>query len=181
VGIYVMEKRMSDDLEVCWSCQGSGMMLGDNGDPCICSHCKYDGVAPREDGAGMSYDLIKRVCRSWIDAGLGDETFWENWPNCPTDDTLSAKQVLDHIEALERERDMALAAQSYTYIGKNMKPILARDLEDAKDAAEAKLAKAVEALRHTLDKPRDADQSYAGLCSEVMWEIRAALAELEGK
>ena len=39
---------MSDDLEVCWSCQGSGMMLGDNGDPCICSHCKYDGVAPRE-------------------------------------------------------------------------------------------------------------------------------------
>jgi hypothetical protein len=32
---------MSDDLEVCWKCQGSGMMLGDDGDPCICSHCKH--------------------------------------------------------------------------------------------------------------------------------------------
>lgn len=46
---------------------------------------------------------------------------------------------------------------------------------------EAKLTKAVEALRHTLDKPRSADQTYAALFSEVMWEIRFVLAELEGK
>jgi hypothetical protein len=60
-------------------------------------------------------------------------------------------QMADRIEQLERERDAALAAQDYTYIGKDMKPILARDLEDAKDAAEAKLAKAVEALRPFAD------------------------------
>ena len=45
---------MKDDLEVCWSCQGSGMMLGDDGDPCICSHCKYDGVVASDDDAEMS-------------------------------------------------------------------------------------------------------------------------------
>ena len=55
------------------------------------------------------------------------------------------------------------------------------ELTEKLEATEAKLAKAMEALRNTLDKPRDADQSYAGLCSEVMWEIRATLAELEGK
>jgi ATP-dependent Clp protease ATP-binding subunit ClpA len=63
----------------------------------------------------------------------------------------SIDEKSDRIEQLERERDEALAAQSYTYIGKNMKPILARDLEDAKDAAEAKLAKAVEERREALD------------------------------
>lgn len=57
----------------------------------------------------------------------------------------------------------------------------AEALEAKLTECEARLGKAVEALRNTLDKPRDADQSYAGLCSEVMWEIRATLAELEGK
>lgn len=49
------------------------------------------------------------------------------------------------------------------------------------EAAEAKLTKAVEALRHTLGKPRSAEQTYAALCSEIMWEIRFVLAELEGE
>ncbi len=60
----------------------------------------------------MSDDLIKRVCQSWVDSGWGDESFWEHWPECPTDDTLSAKQVLDRIEELERERDEARHLQS---------------------------------------------------------------------
>ena len=45
--------------------------------------------------------------------------------------------------------------------------------------AEVKLAKAVEAMRNTLDKPRHADQSYAGLWADTMKEVRAVLADLE--
>jgi hypothetical protein len=37
--------------------------------------------------------------------------------------------------------------KEYRYIGKDGMPILARDLEDQRDAALAKLAKAVEALQ----------------------------------
>lgn len=128
----------------------------------------------------MSDDLIKLVCQSWVDAGLGDETFWEYWPDCPTDDTLSAKQVLDCIEQLERERDAALAAQDYTYIGKDMKPILARDLEDAKDAAEAKLAKAMEYLRKIAAYTHIGTHEQ-GIVQNAEARIACtALAELEG-
>jgi hypothetical protein len=125
----------------------------------------------------MSDDLIKRVCQSWVDAGWGDDPFWEHWPECPTDDTLSAKQVLDRIEELERERDEALAAQPYTYIGKDMKPILARVLEDAKDAAEVKLAKAVEALWSLIEATTVPE---ANICiTRALTDARALLAELE--
>ena len=47
--------------------------------------------------------------------------------------------------------------------------------------AEVKLAKAVEALRNTLDKPRDADQSYVELWADTIKEVRAVLTELEGE
>lgn len=57
----------------------------------------------------------------------------------------------------------------------------AADALDKAVVAEAKLIKAVAALRHTLDKPRSAEQTYAALCSEIMWEIRFVLAELEKK
>ena len=77
------------------------------------------------------------------------------------------KQLAATCEQLERERDEL--------------DVLALKYIDLIRQSEAKLAKAVEALRHTLDKSRDADQSYAELCFEVMWEIRTTLAELEGK
>lgn len=47
------------------------------------------------------------------------------------------------IAALEAERDALRAAQSYTYIGKGGKPVLARDLEDENEALKSK----VKALR----------------------------------
>jgi len=99
----------------------------------------------------MSDDLIKRL--SEYDKGKIND---------------ARQKDAARIEQLERELDAALAAQDYTYIGKDMKPILARDLEDAKDAAEAKLAKAVKALRWYDDH---CTPKYAG---EV-------LAKLEGK
>jgi predicted translin family RNA/ssDNA-binding protein len=86
----------------------------------------------------------------------------------------------DHIEQLERERDAALAAQSYSYIGKDMQPILARDLEDAKDAAEAKLAKAIEALKAAKEYIDELEWFYGGGALATGNKYYAVLAELEG-
>jgi hypothetical protein len=76
------------------------MMLGDNGDPCICSHCKYDGVAPREDDAEMSDDLIKRL---------------RAWDGSPFDD--DASEAADRIEQLNERltaaTDDAKEAEAY--------------------------------------------------------------------
>jgi hypothetical protein len=91
------------------------------------------------------------------------------------------------VEALVKERDEALAAQPYTYIGKDMKPILARDLEAAKDAAEAKLTecearlgKAIEALRKIADYTH-IGESGQGVKQHAEARIASAvLAELEG-
>lgn len=67
--------------------------------------------------------------------------------------------ALDEIERLqseldaERERaDTLHKAQPYLYIGKNGKTILARNLEDQRDAALANVAK----LREALERAREA-------------------------
>ena len=79
------------------------------------------------------------------------------------------------IETLVKQRDDLQRDQTYSYIGKDMKRWLARDLEDAKDEAEAKLAecearlgKAVEALRWYDDPSSQGDVA------------RKVLAEIEG-
>lgn len=59
----------------------------------------------------------------------------------------------------------------YRYIGKDGMPILARDLEDQRDAALAKLAKAVEALRHEVKRSR----------RHLAASTLAVLAEIEGE
>jgi len=91
----------------------------------------------------MTDDLVKQICKTWVDAGQADECFWEDWPECPTKDvSLTPKMVLGRIEALEAVR----LGQTYRYIGIDGKPVLARDLEDRAIVAEAKLAKAMNAL-----------------------------------
>lgn len=57
--------------------------------------------------------------------------------DCPYYPESLTKLNADRIEALLAERDALRAAQSYTYIGKDGKPVLARDLEDERDALEA--------------------------------------------
>ena len=74
----------------------------------------------------------------------------------------------DCIDRLKRERDAALAAQDYTYIGKDMKPILARDLEDAKDEALAKLAKATAYLQKI---SRHANRSCSAIAARALAEL----------
>ena len=86
----------------------------------------------------------------------------------------------DRIEELGRSRK-DLEKLSIKLLNEKLQGEWREPLVAELEAAEAKLTKAVEALRHTLDKPRSAEQTYAALCSEIMWEIRFVLAELEGE
>ena len=87
--------------------------------------------------------------REYVRADIIEEVVMERDEN----DALAAK-YMNLAEVLEakltkamEERDFILSNQTYSYLGKDLKRWLARDLEDAKDAAEEKLAKATEALR----------------------------------
>ena len=76
----------------------------------------------------------------------------------------------------------------YRYIGKDGMPILARDLEDQRDAALAKLTKAMIALKFYADLEtyeQNAEPPYQnGFFAIELDEgkvARAALAEIEGE
>lgn len=48
-------------------------------------------------------DVVKHVCEQWISAGYGDDCFWENWPDCPCEDSLTPNQVMAAVTKLENE------------------------------------------------------------------------------
>lgn len=48
-------------------------------------------------------DSVKRACEQWILAGHGDECFWEHWPECPCEDSLTPNQVMAAVTKLESE------------------------------------------------------------------------------
>jgi hypothetical protein len=62
--------------------------------------------------------------------------------------------------------------EEYRYIGKDGMPILARDLEDQRDAALAKLAMAVETLKNI---------AYESVDDEGIYAAKRALVEIEGE
>lgn len=93
------------------------------------------------------------------------------------------------IEEIKRLRELLAdiqSSQTYTYYGKDWKPVLARDLEDRAEAAEAKLAVAVEALEDALNRMEE--DRASGDCGNWDWvdgdvysRGRAALAEIKGE
>lgn len=48
-------------------------------------------------------DAVKRVCEQWISAGYGEDCFWEDWPDCPCEDSLTPNQVMAAVAKLEAE------------------------------------------------------------------------------
>ena len=59
----------------------------------------------------MSDDLVKRICKTWIEDGRSDNCFWEGWPENPTpDDSLTPGMVLGRIEELEAKLAKAVGA-----------------------------------------------------------------------
>lgn len=93
------------------------------------------------------------------------------------------------LRALLAEREELPASQGYTYIGKDGKPILARNLEDQRDALEAKNQKLRVVLEQSLDSLVFAQaelkaQAYIPLADAKMMQdrikmVRATLAERE--
>jgi hypothetical protein len=50
----------------------------------------------------MKNPSVKDICQAWIDNGLGDEMFWESWPECPTpEDSLTPNRVMAYVEEIE--------------------------------------------------------------------------------
>lgn len=93
-------------------------------------------------------------------------------------------RLRDEIETLRRERDEALAAQGYLYIGRDGKPILARDLEDQRDALRALLRDAAEVLevfaRRVDEYFADTDDGYPCDFGDFrLGDLRSARAVLE--
>lgn len=97
--------------------------------------------------------------------------------DCPYYPESLTKLNTDRIEALLAERDALRAAQSYTYIGKDGKPVLARDLEDERDALEADNQR----LRDALIRIEDLTQHNMGMsAADETCVNREASAALKG-
>lgn len=75
----------------------------------------------------------------------------------------------------DKKSDKTMA--EYRYIGKDGKPILARDLEDQRDELQVKLTKAVAIL----DRIGSAQTSGGGQASVMAFHAREALAEIKGE
>lgn len=50
-----------------------------------------------------SIERVKQSLKDWIDAGMGDECFWEPWNECPTEIDLTPNMVKLIIEELEKK------------------------------------------------------------------------------
>ncbi len=87
----------------------------------------------------------------------------------------------DDIDALADERDALQSTQSYTYIGKDGKPVLARDLEDERDDLRAIIAEFRDIRMTVVYPPDDQDgepQAVMDLSTWQAWQddARAAIA-----
>lgn len=112
-------------------------------------------------------------CRIAI-AGEGERGWeWQDKPHRLVYDLCRQVEAdADRIEELIEE-NKELTLQLLAVHGQ------AADALDKAVVAEAKLAKAVEALQDIFEKPRSADWTYAELISEMNKEAREALAEIE--
>jgi len=47
----------------------------------------------------MTSLTVREICEVWVGSGLGDEPFWEGWPDCPTPSSpLTPNMVLDSLD-----------------------------------------------------------------------------------
>ena len=113
-----------------------------------------------EEAADRIEELVKELDISRMASVVMDNTVEEL-------ESKLALMIFERDEVMMFERDEAWKRAAHS--------------EKMWGEAEVKLAKAAEALRNTLDKPRDADQSYVELWADTIKEVRAVLTELEGE
>jgi hypothetical protein len=95
-----------------------------------------------------------------------------SWSGTPFDD--DAHEAADRIEALVKERDTAREYAGEVRIREKV-------ADDARIEAEAKLAKAVEALKAAQQYVDELEWHYGGPETALGKQYYATLAELEGK
>jgi hypothetical protein len=87
--------------------------------------------------------------------------------------TMQLADRNDEIARLTAVNEALHQAQTYRYIGKNGKPILARDLEDQRDAAEAKVAALTAELELAQAQLDGLPPAKPGLLRERIVEIKS--------
>lgn len=125
-------------------------------------------------------DAVKRVCEQWISAGYGEDCFWEDWPECPCEDSLTPNQVMAAVAKLEAEnqrlraeRDQAVAA-AFEYAAKICDSTAKYHVSDPDDI-ESVRATAAEIRALT---PADAQAALEAYGREKMREGMQRAAEL---
>lgn len=137
-------------VETCWKCGGSGMAIGDGGDPCICNECKYDGVVP----VVVDPATAKQV-------------------------TLSEAEAIREAALQARIKELENSLAWYQMMDA-MSSDHVVELTDKLEAAEAMLTKAVETLRFYSRLPKNPTDDPWGCQSEDWGNhANAVLAELE--
>lgn len=99
-------------------------------------------------------------------------------------------ELLSTLESLQRENEELRRAQPYTYIGRDGKSVLARDLEDRAEAAEAGLTQLREAVGELLDQaehvclgahtPANIKEAARNLATPIK-NVRTAIASTGGE
>lgn len=66
-----------------------------------CEDSRPAPCSPRCDSCGGENDgavcIVLQVCNEWRHAGMGDECFWEDWGDCPSEVSLTPNMVFDAI------------------------------------------------------------------------------------
>jgi hypothetical protein len=76
-----------DNTEFCQHCGSDQMPLAKN----KCRDCKNDYYAEKQSALKLA---AIACCKEWIAAGMGDDCFWENWNECPSEYNLTPRNLL---------------------------------------------------------------------------------------
>jgi len=63
------------------------------------------------DGGSIQrdFDSVIRACSDWVNAGQGNDCFWEGWPECPTEQEITPMMVLRAIISLQNSQAQSSA------------------------------------------------------------------------
>jgi hypothetical protein len=76
-----------DNMEFCQHCGSDQMPMANE----KCRDCNKAYYAPRESAIKSA---AISCCKEWINAGMGDDCFWEHWEECPSEYNLTPKNLL---------------------------------------------------------------------------------------
>jgi hypothetical protein len=64
------------------------------------NHEAAETVQTESDQAVDLPRLVRQSLNDWVESGRGDECFWEEWPECPTEIDLTPNMILAVLNSL---------------------------------------------------------------------------------